>query len=336
MRQPAIAVVTRPTRLTGLLKRRATKGAARFLLSRVRVHEQVRRARATAGAARAVSQTALAAVEEAADFGEYEQEDVTYQENLSRLRRELDLGYPIITVDRDFLPNFDFGRCVLVVVIGQDGLVANAAKYVGDLPIVGINPDPKRNDGILLPFAVPEARSAVRRALADRARIRAVTLGQVDLNDGQRMLAFNDFFIGCRSHVSARYTLQVAGRAEVQSSSGLIVSTGAGSTGWLSSVFNMTQGIAHWMGADADAQLRLEWEERRIIWAVREPFKSKHSEAGLVIGVVEDEDELVVESLMPGDGVIFSDGTESDFLEFNSGTVARLSVSAQRAHLVVA
>jgi len=38
---------------------------------------------------------------------------------------------------------------------------------------------------------------------------------------------------------------------------------------------------------------------------------------------------------MPSRGVIFSDGVESDFLEFGSGTVARFSVSSQRARLVV-
>jgi hypothetical protein len=39
---------------------------------------------------------------------------------------------------------------------------------------------------------------------------------------------------------------------------------------------------------------------------------------------------------MPQAGVIFSDGLESDFLEFNSGTIARISVSPQRANLVAA
>jgi hypothetical protein len=39
---------------------------------------------------------------------------------------------------------------------------------------------------------------------------------------------------------------------------------------------------------------------------------------------------------MPQAGVIFSDGLESDFLEFNSGTIARIGVSPQRANLVAA
>jgi hypothetical protein len=47
------------------------------------------------------------------------------------------------------------------------------------------------------------------------------------------------------------------------------------------------------------------------------------------------EEELVLESLMPSAGVVFSDGIESDFLQFNSGSIARVHAAAQRARLVV-
>jgi hypothetical protein len=249
--------------------------------------------------------------------------------------QEIDLGFPVKTVDRSFLPNFDFGRCLVVVVIGQDGLVANVAKYVGDLPIIGVNPDPARNDGVLLPFEVRKARDAVRLAIDNKANLRHVTLAEVNTNDGQRMLAFNDFFFGASSHISARYTLEFDSHSEPQSSSGILVATGAGSTGWLSSVFNMTDGIGRFLGAGEISRPEMNWDDRRLVWTVREPFRSKHSQANLVAGVVEEGDELVVGSQMPTCGVIFSDGIEADYLEFNSGTIARVSVSSQRAKLVI-
>ena len=222
-----------------------------------------------------------------------------------------------------------------MVVVGRDGLVANVAKYVGELPIVAINPDPQRIDGVLLPFHVRQARQAVQRTAEKRAKIREVTLAQATLNDGQRMIAFNDFFVGCRSHVSARYVLRVGNQSEPQSSSGLIVSTGAGSTGWFSSVFNMAQGFTRWVGGGLQHGVKLAWEDRRLIWVVREPFRSKQSGADLVAGWLDQGSELVIESLMPSNGVIFSDGVESDFLEFTSGTIARVGVAPQRARLVV-
>ena len=97
---------------------------------------------------------------------------------LDQLKKELDLGYPLKFVEREYLPTFDFRGCIAIVVVGRDGLVANAAKYVGDLPIVAVNPDPQRIDGVLLPFHVRQARQAVQRAAENRAKIREVTLGR--------------------------------------------------------------------------------------------------------------------------------------------------------------
>jgi hypothetical protein len=135
--------------------------------------------------------------------------------------------------------------------------------------------------------------------------------------------------------VSVRYRIGFAGRAESQSSSGVIVSTGAGSTGWLSSVFNMASGIARLCGGAAGDPIRFDWEDPRLVFVVREPFASRHSEAGLVAGIVDAGAELTIESLMPSGGVIFSDGVESDFLEFNSGAVARVVAAERGARLAV-
>ncbi len=209
------------------------------------------------------------------------------------------------------------------------------AKYVGQLPIVGVNPDPQRNDGVLLPYQVPQARAAVEAVLAQKAHIRQVTMAEARLNDGQKMLAFNDLFIGRRTHVSARYNLISSKKSETQSSSGVIVATGAGSTGWLSSIFNMTRGVADWTGGSSGKPLRLNWHDRRLAWVVREPFASRHSQANLVAGVVDSKSELILESLMPEGGTIFSDGIEDDYLEFNSGATVQIGIAPHQAQIVV-
>jgi hypothetical protein len=336
---PTIAVVTQPTRLQGLVARWATRSAAKFRVKQAIVQERARQPLMSvlpAGRSSPPSATLAESVEAGEmAFAEYEQEDRAQHLSLERLKAELDLGYPLKFVERQYLPTFDFRGCVAVVVVGQDGLVANAAKYVGDVPIVAVNPDPSHFDGVLLPFQVREARQAVKRTVENRARFRRVTLAAVSLNDGQHMLAFNDLFIGCRTHVSARYVLRVSDRAENQSSSGMIVSTGAGSTGWLSSVCNMASGFAAWTGRRAGERIAMDWEDRRLVWVVREPFQSKVSGTTLVAGFLDQGQELVIESLMPANGVIFSDGVESDFLEFTSGSIARISVSRQSARLVV-
>ena len=230
------------------------------------------------------------------------------------------------------------GKGDVVVTIGQDGLVANVAKYVGAQPLVPVNPDPERFDGQLLPFGVAQARAAVARVLDGTARRRPVTLAEVRLDDGQRLLAFNDLFIGARSHVSARYAIGTGGDAalEAQSSSGVIVSTGAGSTGWLSSVFNMAAAVAAFTGGTAGTPPTLAWDDPRLVYVVREPFVSKHSRAGVVAGLIAPGASLTIRSQMPTDGVIFSDGVEADALAFGSGAVAHIGAAAQRTQLVVA
>jgi NAD kinase len=345
---PGITIVSAPTRLEGLRRRWGTKGQARFLLKRAHAQEQDRRqeqrhgqrhtnaaVQQTRGRGAVAQKVAATAVQQQAEFDDYEQEDAIYRDVVDRLEDELQFGLPVRRVDRSFVPNFDFGLSEVVVVVGQDGLVANTAKYVGNVPIVAVNPDPARIDGVLLPFQVKDARSIVRRVLDQKSKQRAVTLAQASLNDSQKLRAFNDLYIGAASHVSARYVIETAAASEPQSSSGIIVSTGAGSTGWMSSVFNMARGIAQFQGEGDVPRPTLAWEERRLIWTVREPFVSKRSQANLVAGWIDETSELVIESLMPEGGVIFSDGIESDFLPFTSGTIARIRVSPQRANLVV-
>ena len=221
------------------------------------------------------------------------------------------------------------------MTLGQDGLVANTAKYAGVQPIVAVNPDPGRFDGILLPFLPDQAHSALIRVLESKARVREVTLAGVTLNDGQRLLAFNDLFLGARSHVSALYRISYGDKSEVQSSSGVLVSTGAGSTGWVSSAFNMASGIAGFCGAPPIEGVQMAWEDHRLLYVVREPFLSRHSQVGIVAGLLKAGERLLLESLMPSGGAIFSDGIEADYLEFNSGAVATVLAAEQRARLVV-
>ncbi|MCP3168420.1 diacylglycerol kinase catalytic domain-containing protein [Myxococcus qinghaiensis] len=301
-----ILLVTRRTRLAGLVERFNTKKQAKFYVEHA-----------------------------GQDFEEFEREDDAYLRAVDRLRDSLDVGLPVQQVDRGLVPTFLFSGKEVVVVAGQDGLVANVAKYVGEQPLVGVNPDPERFDGVLLPYEVAQARGAVRKVLEGKARLRGVTLAEARLEDGQRLLAFNDLFIGARTHVSARYRLSHGGQEESQSSSGVLVSTGAGSSGWLSSVFTLARSLTAQTGGVPGAPWRLGWEEPRLAFVVREPFVSRHSGAEVVGGFVTEEQELVLESRMPSGGVIFSDGMEEDFLVFGAGARAHIRPARQRARLVV-
>src|SRR5207247_8614711 len=130
-------------------------------------------------------------------------------------------------------------------------------------------------------------RAAVISLLEGRARLRKVTLAEAALDDGQRLLGFNDLFIGARTHVSARYRIAFGGASEPHSSSGVLVSTGAGSTGWLSSVFAMAGAVSRFSGGQAGRAGRLAWEDPRLVFVVREPYVRRHSRAGAVAGLIQ-------------------------------------------------
>jgi hypothetical protein len=72
-----------------------------------------------------------------------------------------------------------------------------------------------------------------------------------------------------------------------------------------------------------------------LLFAVREPFPSRSSSAKLVYGEVDARRPLSIRSRMPDNGVIFSDGIETDFLRFTSGLQARIRISDVRGRLVV-
>lgn len=301
-----IVLVTRKTRLDGLVERFMTREQARFYLEHAGL-----------------------------DFSDYQKEHDVYAAALGSVREVLRFpGVQQQVIDRGLLPTFQFAPDDIVVTLGGNGLVANTAKYVGRRPIIPVNPEPTRFDAILVPFGVTETRPAVQAALSGKAATREVTLAQIELSDGQRLLAFNDLFVGARTHVSARYRLTWGKATEAQSSSGIIVSTGAGSSGWMSSVFNMSSGVTTLAGGRPGQAIRLGWDDPRLVFAVREPFTSQRWSAGIVAGLVEPGATLRIESMMANEGVVFSDGIEADHLAFGAGLVATIHAASDRAQLV--
>jgi len=274
------------------------------------------------------------------DFSDYEREEATYHQAVNEASQLLTQLGRLQVVHRSFLPNFIFGASDVVVAVGQDGLVANTLKYLEGQPLIGVNPDPSRYDGKLLPFQVRDLTAVVPEVLRRKRSLKQVTMAKATLNDGQVIYAVNDLFIGSKSHGSARYTLHRGEMNERHSSSGVIVSTGLGSTGWFSSLVAGAQGLIKGI-SQIDCEVSrtdlpaLKWDSPYLVFTVREPFPSQTTTTKLVFGKVDHAMPLSVESHMPEKGVIFSDGFESDFLEFNSGARAEVTVGDRQGILVI-
>lgn len=303
-----IVLVTQKTRLGELIKRHNTPGQARFYIEH-----------------------------HGGCFDDYVEEDRVYGEALNTARGFLERYGRLQMLDRSFVPDFMFGEGDIVIALGRDGLVANTLKYLDSQQLIGVNPDPARWDGALLPFSPGDLKRIVPEAAQGKRPVRRVTLAEARLNDGQTLCGVNDIFIGRRTHASARYELSVSGRVEPQSSSGIIVSTGLGKTGWLKSVLAGASGIDRSFGISRGLELDpgFTWESRSLYYAVREPYPSRATGAELVFGRIDEGRPIKVTSLMPENGVIFSDGMEQDYLEFNSGAQAEIGVAERSGNLVV-
>jgi hypothetical protein len=303
-----IVLIVRRTRLDDLIARFNTEDQARFYVEHL-----------------------------GADFADYQAEDRTYKTALRETEEILSRHGRVQVVSRAFVPNFIFGPKDTIVVLGQDGLVANVMKYLDGQLLLGVNPDPGRWEGVLLPFRVPDLDVLMPEVFAGKRAIRAVTMAEAKLNTGQVLYGVNDLFIGPRSHTSARYSIRAGDRFENHSSSGIIVSTGLGSTGWLRSILAGATGIASVLSARSikiSEKRAFAWDADYLYFSVREPWPSKTSSADITFGKVTQASPLVLLSHMPENGVIFSDGIETDFLQFNSGTEATIHLAAKKGHLV--
>ncbi|ADR22661.1 sugar kinase [Marivirga tractuosa] len=270
------------------------------------------------------------------DFSEYESEHEQFYNGFNYAKKIINRQLKSTVLERNFLPSFLFEKNDLIVVVGQDGLVANTAKYVSTNPIFAINPDLERNMGALLPFDLNSLSEGYKRILRGQNECKHITLAKAKMNDGQELLAFNDFYIGKSNHSSSRYKIIYQGRHENQSSSGIIISTGAGSTAWLSSVLNEFRGLEKFLGYKSTGTFQsMEWDDDKLCYIVREPYKSPNFSTDMVAGYVNKDEKLIIESLMPDDGVIFSDGIMEDYLVFNSGRTVTITKAHDKAKLII-
>ncbi len=268
-----------------------------------------------------------------ADVSDYLAEHDLYQKRLDEAERILKPLGRLQKIERSFLPNYQFSAENVVVIIGQDGLVANALKYLDGNPVIAINPDPDRWDGKLLPFEVGNLKDVALKTMADIADSKAITFVEARTNDGQVLLGVNDLFIGPKTHTSARYNIHWNGQTECHSSSGIIISTGFGSTGWFQSILAGAMGVSGLR--DHELVNGFAWGAKSLQFAVREPFPSNTTGTELVFGSIDSSNPLEVESLMPENGVMFSDGIQNDFIAFNSGCTVRVGISERVGRLII-
>ncbi len=294
---PRIVVVTRSTDYALLLARHGTRGQAEFFLRN-----------------RGQNMETVAARHD------------RFMHALAQVHGEIPNQWRSARLDRRDLDRFVFEPQDLVVVLGQDGLVANLAKYLSGQIVIGLNPMPDLYEGVLVQYRPQDIRELAQAALSAQAHIEARAMAEATLDDGQSLLCLNEIFVGHASHQSARYLLEYAGDSEQQSSSGVIVTTGTGASGWARSIHTANR-----------SRLQLPTpSEHRLSFFVREAWPSIATGAAMTEGDIDIDHALRITSEMDDNGVIFGDGIETDHLTFGYGQRLQLRPAQQTLNMLAA
>lgn len=293
-----IVVVTRKTPLEQMLRKHGTRDQAKFYLE---TRQQ--------------------------DITYFEEIHAKFHDALGKVMDTLPSDVRRARVEREDLSQFLFAPEDVVVIVGQDGLVPNVAKYLHSQLVMGINPDPETYDGVLCRLNALQFSSALSwlDEPSDEFLTETRVMALATRENGQSLRALNEIFVGHRTHQSARYRLISDDAEERQSSSGLICSTGTGATGWALSIASQRD----------KADYLLPPQVPCLTWFVREPFPSVSSGTKMQQGHIPRPTSLQVISEMGEDGVIFADGIEGDYLEFVTGQSVVITLDEDSLKLVV-
>ena len=302
-----IVIITKPTRFEDLITTHLTEGAAEFTLG---LNGQ--------------------------SIEPYRLEHKTYKGALVQIQQQIPNDCNVAFVTRKDIPTFLFRESDIVIICGPDGLFANTAKYLSDQPIITVNPDPSVRS-ILMLHSPDKVGKLILDVQAKKHTLEAVPLLKASVNDGESVVwGINDLFIGRKDHVTAIYkiTFGVDNRTERQSSSGIIVSTGVGSTGWIRSVVEMMKCLGSYGPTCKLARLPRP-TDKELVFVVREPFPSPTTGTSLTTGRITPEVSLTVYSEMSKGGCIFSDGVIEKAVDWNSGSKVVVSVGDRYVQRVV-
>ncbi|MDF1662232.1 MAG: hypothetical protein P1V97_10690, partial [Planctomycetota bacterium] len=290
-RKPRVVIMTRKSAFQELLARHGTRGQAEFFLkSREQRIETI------------------------------EARHRILVQAVQTVKNSIPIEWRQASVEREFFDRFIFEPDDVIVVVGGNGLVANVAKYLRGQVLVGINPNRGRYDSILVPHDPENSRELLELAIQKKGVYEHRAMVEATLDDGQRLLALNEIFLGQKSHAAARYQIEWDGQEESQTSSGVIVSTGTGATGWAGSIFH-----------DRRCDVELPGpSDPRLVFFVREASASVKTQTNIRSGSLGERQKLRMTSRMNKAGVIFGDGVEDDTIDFSWGRRVELGLSETR------
>ena len=221
--------------------------------------------------------------------------------------------------DRDKLKKEQFLGKDLIIAIGGDGTFLRAAHFVDNEVLFGVNADVNNKEGFFMEGNKKNFESKVKKIINNEIIIKKLIRLECSINNRKiPALALNEFYIGPKkAYHSAKYIIQFGGIRERHKSSGVLVTTPAGSYAWASSCLVK----------------KMPLDSRNFQFVVREPYRGKiFKNYRLKSGVLDRNQKIRIVSEML-DGVIVADSVGKEF-EFKNSSEAAIKISKNLVNLL--
>lgn len=206
----------------------------------------------------------------------------------------------------------------LIIVVGGDGTFLRAAHHTDKTPILAVSSDTRYNEAFYAQASPKDFARKFKKILEGKYRIRKLPRLEAKIG-GEKLpyLAVNEMFVGNKHpYHTSRYTLQVKGRKEFQKSSGILITTKAGSTGW----------------AKSAAKKTLKIPKNGFGYVVREPYRGRLTKPKLLQGNLSAKEKIRITSSLHK-GIVVIDSSEKTF-KFTDGMKLEVGVSKKPLNYV--
>lgn len=217
--------------------------------------------------------------------------------------------------------NFDKGQIKksnLVLSVGGDGTLLRAASKAKDKLILGINSNSKKSEGALCVVKSADLKVKLKRVIKGDFLVENFAKARVFLKkSGKSYSALNEIYFGSAfSYHTSRYSLKFGKIKEEQKSSGVVISTGLGSTAWYRSI----------------AKESFDPKLKELRFVVRDPYQGKLSQVNLLRGKISGRKKLYLKPNMIKPIVAIDSISE---IPLNSKDEVQVSISPEPARLII-
>ena len=212
----------------------------------------------------------------------------------------------------------------LVISFGGDNSFTYTSHFVNNCPIIGINSDPLRSTGALCEWSAKDLEKTASDIINERYEVKEWTRLAATINTEKIMNATSEYFFGERGRKEmTRHVMVYRGKEYDQKCSGIIIATGAGSTGWYHSAN---------MHVFPEGNI-FSKTEQKAAFIITEPYRYARREDDVFAGDLLPGEEIILHSLSDSEGYASSDSWEE--YSFTRGKTAKIAISSEPLRVVV-